>query len=106
MKIFDNSENISELVVNLRQRVELDCDARGSPPPEMLWWRAGRAVTGDNNTAVVSENGTAGRFNDGPRLVIKVRDSQALSLCNRTFAYAIKNQRKTRNAPSRWHWVP
>ena len=66
---FPPSFDCSELV-NLRERVELRCEARGDPQPEMLWWRGGRAVTGDANTAVVNNN-TAGRFNDGPSLVIQ-----------------------------------
>ena len=36
----------------------------------MLWWRGGRALSGDSNTAVVNA-GVAGRFNDGPSLVIQ-----------------------------------
>ena len=66
---FPPSFDCSELV-NLRERVELHCDAGGSPQPEMLWWRGGRPVTADSNIAVFN-NRTAGRFNDGPSLVIR-----------------------------------
>lgn len=69
LNILRESFDCSELV-NLRERTELRCDARGDPEPEMLWWRAGRPLTGDLNT-VVYNNGTAGRFNDGPSLVIQ-----------------------------------
>ena len=64
-----SSFDCSELV-NLRERVELLCQAGGEPQPEILWWRAGRPVTGDSNMAVYNNN-TAGRFNDGPSLVIQ-----------------------------------
>jgi len=63
--------NTSTIVTaDIRQTVNLTCNAVGNPEPEILWYKGGKAVHADENIAVYRHD-RAGLFNDGTRLLIK-----------------------------------
>ena len=58
------------VTADIRQTVNLTCEAVGDPAPEVLWYKGGIALHADDNVAVHRKQ-QAGQYNDGTLLVIK-----------------------------------
>jgi len=58
------------VTADIRQSVNLTCDAFGDPLPEILWYKGGKALEADDNLAVYRQ-GQQGQYNDGTLLVVR-----------------------------------